>query len=195
VSGTNQTGYVGATLQEPLVVEARDQLGNPASGVRISWSVRTGGGDIAVAEAETDDQGLAEASFRLGGTLGQQAAQAYAFETDALPVQFDATATPAPVSTLTLIAGGGQSGVVGTPLPQEFAIRLNDAFGNLVPGTGVSFVITAGGGTTNVPSAVSDANGIVRFRWTLGPVAGTQTVAAVIFAVQPLMINATARLP
>ena len=193
VSGSNQTGYVGATLLEPLVVRAIDEQGEPAAGVRLSWSVLTGGGDIATATTETNEQGEAEASFRLGNELGPQAAQAFAYETDALPVRFDATATPAPVSTLTLVSGGGQSGTVGTALPQDIVIRLNDAFGNVVPDAGVSFVVTAGGGTTNVPSAVSDNAGLVRFRWTLGPVAGTQSVTAVIFGVTPLVIEATAR--
>ena len=193
VSGTDQTGYVGATLLEPLVVRARNEKGEPVPGVRLSWSVLSGGGDIAAAPTETNDQGEAEASFRLGNVLGSQAAQAFAFETDALPVRFDATATPAPASTLTLLTGDGQSGVAGTALPQEIAIRLNDAFGNVVPGTSVSFVVTSGGGATNVPSAVSDNAGVVRFRWTLGPVAGTQSVSAVIFGVTPLVIEAIAR--
>ena len=193
VSGTNQTGYVGATLLDPLVIRARDEKGEPTPGVRVSWSVLTGGGDIATATTETNDQGEAEASFRLGNVLGPQAAQAFAYETDALPVRFDATATPAPASTLTLVSGGGQSGTVGTVLPQEISIRLNDAFGNIVPGTTVSFVVTSGGGTTSVPSAVSDNAGMVRFRWTLGPDAGTQAVTAVIFGVNPLVIEATAR--
>jgi alpha-tubulin suppressor-like RCC1 family protein len=192
VSGTNQTGYVGANLLEPLVVRARNERGESVPGVRLSWTVLSGGGSVIAIDTETDAQGHAAASFRLGNTLGQQSAQAFAFQSEGLPVRFDATATPAPASTLTLISGGGQTATAGTTLPQEIAIRLNDAFGNVVPGTEVSFTVTAGGGATNVPSAVSDNAGVVKFRWTLGPVAGTQSVAATIFGVTPLIITATA---
>ncbi|HEX9894207.1 MAG TPA: Ig-like domain-containing protein [Gemmatimonadales bacterium] len=190
VSGSGQSGHVGANLPTPLVVRVVDQLGEPVAGVPVTWSVSSGGGTVSAVDPNSNAEGLASANFRLGNFLGPQSAQA--FLGTGFPVTFTATGVPAPAAILTPTAGTGQSGAVGTTLPQEIVIRVNDAFGNVVPGTEVSFTVTAGGGTVSVPSAISDAGGLVRFRWTLGPVAGTQTVSAAIFGVVPLSINATA---
>lgn len=58
------------------------------------------------------------------------------------------------------------------------AVRATDASGNPVSGLDVSFAVT-GGGTIGRTSATTDANGTASVgSWTLGTVAGTQTVVA-----------------
>jgi hypothetical protein len=73
-----------------------------------------------------------------------------------------------PPARLDLIAGEGQEGVVGTELSTPLAVRVTDAHGTPVSGQLVNFVITSGGGSVFAPAAVTDANGEVRNRWTLG---------------------------
>ena len=46
VSGNNQTGPIDSQLNEPLVVELRDKLGNPAAGKRVTFRVRKGNGSL-----------------------------------------------------------------------------------------------------------------------------------------------------
>jgi hypothetical protein len=189
VAGEGQSGYVGATLPNPLVVRAVDNTGESVPGVTVTWSVLSGGGTVTPLQATTDANGMAAASYRLGGELGEQSARAYAGT--AVPVVFDVNATVGPPASLTLVSGGNQSAKVNTTLASDIVIRVKDAYNHLVAGAEVTFVVNTGGGTVTPTTAISDANGIVRCDWTLGPNVGTQTMTAVIFAVQPITIQAT----
>ena len=78
VSGDAQSGPVGAQVSEPLVVRAVDAAGNPVAGVSVAWQVREGGGLIAPAITNTDQQGLARAVWTVGGSPGANTAIAAA---------------------------------------------------------------------------------------------------------------------
>ena len=70
------------------------------------------------------------------------------------------------------------TGTVATATPTVPAVKATDSNGNPVPGLNVSFAVS-GGGTIGRASAVTDASGVASVgSWTLGTVAGTQTVVA-----------------
>lgn len=190
VSGIGQVGLVGGLLDAPLVVRASDQTGAPVSGATITWSVVSGGGTITPPQSVTGPDGLTSASFRLGSALGVQSARATLG--GAPPVTFQATATPAPASALAIVSGNNQSAVVLATLAQDLVVRVTDAFGNTVAGANVIFAATIGGGSVSTPNVPSDATGTARVRWTLGTVAGTQQVTAIIAGVTPVNFTATA---
>jgi alpha-tubulin suppressor-like RCC1 family protein len=52
--------------------------------------------------------------------------------------------------------------------------------GGLVAGAIVKFAVTGGGGTLSVITAITGQNGVAATRWTLGPVAGTNSVTATV---------------
>jgi alpha-tubulin suppressor-like RCC1 family protein len=191
VSGGSQTGFVGALLPDPLVVRAIDQDGQPVSGIVITWSVVTGGGVVTPADGTSDADGLTSTSFRLGSTLGTQSVRALIAGSNSTPITFNATATAAPASMIAIASGDNQTGVVQTQLPADLTVKVTDAFGNAKEGITVFYNILLGNGTLSAATAQSDAAGLARVKWTLGPLASTQRVSAQIPGAVPVIFDAT----
>ena len=70
ISGDGQQGAPGATLAQPLVVEVRDQYGDPLADAAVTFAVTTGGGTLSVETTTTDDNGRAGTTLTLGPKLG-----------------------------------------------------------------------------------------------------------------------------
>lgn len=191
VSGSGQQGAIGATLGQPFIVRVEDQSGQAVPGATVFWDVVSGGGSVSTSQSTSNPQGFAEASLRLGTTLGVNSVSASLGQVD--PVVFIATATAAPASKLIAQAGDGQNAVVATQLGSDLVVKVTDAVDNPKPGVAVVFTVTSGGGTLNVGSVSSDANGLAAVRWTLGNNAGTQTVLAGVSGLTPLTFTATGR--
>ncbi|MES1024409.1 N,N-dimethylformamidase beta subunit family domain-containing protein [Gloeocapsa sp. BRSZ] len=66
VSGDNQSGTVGSTLPNPLVIRVENSAGNPQAGVTVSFTVDSGGGSVSPNIAVTNSSGLASTSLTLG---------------------------------------------------------------------------------------------------------------------------------
>lgn len=80
---------------------------------------------------------------------------------------------------MVVVSGDLQSGTVGTELAQPLVVRVVDDRDRPVKNQLVNFVVTAGGGSVFAGSAITNADGEARERWTLGTVAGdTQRVEA-----------------
>ena len=74
VSGDDQQGTPGAALASPLVVEVRDQYGNPLPGAQVTFAVTGGSGSLdgkfTIVNTTTDDDGRAETILTLGFVEG-----------------------------------------------------------------------------------------------------------------------------
>ena len=81
------------------------------------------------------------------------------------PTENEQPQTPA---SLDIVAGDEQSGVVGTELANPLVVRVEDANGQPVAGQLVNFRVTAGGGSVFAEAGLTNAQGIVQDRWTLG---------------------------
>ncbi|MES2179970.1 MAG: Ig-like domain-containing protein [Gemmatimonadota bacterium] len=92
ISGNNQTGITGQPLAAPLIVEARDALGNPVSGVTIGFAVTAGGGTPATQSVTTISDGRASFTWTLG-SVGTQALRA-CLPSCSAQVTFNALAIP-----------------------------------------------------------------------------------------------------
>ena len=66
VSGDNQAGNPDSRLGNPLVVEVRDEDGDPIEGIRVTFSVTAGGGTLSAETATTNAQGQAQTRLTLG---------------------------------------------------------------------------------------------------------------------------------
>ena len=79
VSGDDQQGTIGESLADPLVVEVRDQYGNPLPGVEVAFAVVQGdgkvGGQFTVERTTSDAGGRAEALLTLGPMQGANAVE------------------------------------------------------------------------------------------------------------------------
>ena len=97
LGGDMQTGAPGATLPNPLVVAAYDFESKPVAGVDVSFTVRTGGGSMSPQTVKTNENGIAQSQWTLGGSSGTQEATAavQVNATEALVAEFRAVAATA----------------------------------------------------------------------------------------------------
>jgi len=98
-------------------------------------------------------------------------------------------------SRLSIVQGNMQQAAAGTLLPTPVVLRVYDTEGNPVSKIPVSFNITSGGGTVDPATVVSDANGEVKAKWTLGPSALSQSVSGSAPGVEPITLQAFGVLP
>ena len=87
VSGDNQAGTPGNRLANALVVEVRDEDGDPIEGTRVTFAVTAGGGRLSETSVITNAQGRAQTSLTLGGERAVNSVQASVADLD--PVTFN----------------------------------------------------------------------------------------------------------
>lgn len=181
-SGDNQSGTVGADLADPIVVQVNDQFGDPFSGATVGFAVAQGGGSVATASATTGNDGRASTAWTLGTGAGGQEVAVTVGGTQLSGV-FAATAAADAPAELTEVSGNNQTGPRNAALQQPVLVKVEDQFGNGVPGVSVMFVVTSGGGTVDPESPDTDENGEASTTWTLGDPEGEQSIEAQISAV------------
>ena len=167
--------FLGAT--STLVPHIRDQNGQPIAAT-VTWSSDN------MAVATVNGSGLLTAVQN--GTATVTATAGSLFDVVAVTVQQVAT-------QLEVASGGDQSATVGQALGEAVAVRAKDAGGAPTAGANLSFVVSAGGGTVGDPTVTTDADGLASTTWTLGTVAGEQTmdVSFVGGSTAPLQVSAT----
>ena len=191
VSGQDQTGAVGSTLPQPLVVQVTDPFGNPIGNVAVAWTV-DGGGSVSETSTTTGQDGTTSVQRTLGGTAGTQHTLATVDGLAGSPVTFTSNATAGSASGVTIVSGDHQTGPVSTELPQDLVVQVRDASGNAVPSVAVAWVIGVGGGTVTPTTSLTDASGSANAAWTLGPSLGANTVSAVVSGIGVVEFSATA---
>src|SRR4030095_11169120 len=193
VKGNQQIGQVGTALADSLVVKVTDQFGNPVSGFSVSWSAH-GGGTVSAATVNTGANGQAAVQRVLGNNSGVQSTEADAAGLNGSPVVFTHTATAGSATTMVKDpVTDGQFGLVGLELTDSIVVIVKDANGNGVSGRTVLWAIATGGGTVNPTTSTTDTDGKAFTRWTLGPIAGTNTVNAA--SLTPTQVTFTAPAP
>jgi YVTN family beta-propeller protein len=91
----------------------------------------------------------------------------------------ESTKSPVPTAMTAVAGDQAPSVVAGTAVPSAPAVKLVDANGAGMAGVVVVFSVTAGGGTVEGGTARTDVNGVAAVtKWTLGPVAGANTLSA-----------------
>lgn len=190
VSGNTQSATVSTTLANQLVVRLLDGSGTPVEGAAIGFTPEAG--SATPTSANTDANGEARASWRLGTVAGQQRLTASA--AGAAGVTFTATGTPDAPSQLSIASGNSQIGNISQPLPLPVVAAVADGFGNPIAGTTVTFSVTSGGGSITA-SAVTDQAGHATATWTLGTTIGTQGAVANVAGIGNAAITATGTQP
>jgi hypothetical protein len=101
---------------------------------------------------------------------------------------------PATAASIEALAGMDQIGPAGQALTDSLAVIIRDTNGRPMPGVTVTWSIVTGDGHITPASSMTGADGIARSRRTLGPNAGTQTVAAHVAALAPVTFSAVAQI-
>lgn len=180
----NFTGQSGQTLQDAIEVgvfaSTGIYTGRPIPNVAVAASTGLNpdvgptvscGGSYVLTGAEGRAQcdlllgGLGTAPFTVSVGVG------YRFW------NMGVTVTPGVPAVVVVVQGDGQTGNQGATLPVDLVAKIQDAFGNKLPGSVAQWEVVKPGSVTlsNVVD-VADANGLVRARATLGALPGTATV-------------------
>jgi hypothetical protein len=189
-AGQGQAAPAGSAVAVAPAVRVADQFGNPVPGVTVFFAVTGGGGSIQNGTVPTDPGGIASPGiWTLGAAAGPNTLTATV--TGLPPVQFTATAVPVPAS-LAIAGGNNQTVPPGSAVPIPPSVIVRDGQGSPIPGVGVSFAVTAGGGSLTGGSATTGANGIATVgSWTLGVAPGLNGLTASVAGLPSVTFTAT----
>lgn len=205
VSGDQQGGVIGTTLQNPLVVQLLNSSGAPVPNRAVTFEVvksdgtlRSGDQQVQQLVVTTDDRGNASTAFTLGTRSGvgnnQVSAAAPGF---AGSVVFSESASVGPPRQVNIVSGNDQRGPVGQPLTLPFIVIVADAGGNPVENVPIDFKILQGGGSLGTVSEVvlnTNSDGKSTAQLTLGQNEGVNNnVVAVGFGGDPATLGGSQR--
>lgn len=185
VSGNNQSGEIGATLAEPLMVQLLDNDDLPVAGRAVTFTVSRSDGRVKALPEEgqeitviSDDQGRASVLFQLGSRTGVGVNEVRATSSGFVgDPTFSATSAGAPPVSITVVHGENQRGVIGQPLASPFEVIVTDRGGNPVSAVQVTFTVDQGGGTLDsgqtVVTKATNSDGRASVLLTLGQQEGT----------------------
>lgn len=87
---------------------------------------------------------------------------------------------PGPPASIEKRGGDEQTATTGTAVATPPSVRITDANGNPIAALGVTFTVASGGGSVTGGTATTDSSGVATVgSWTLGSVAGANTLSAV----------------
>ena len=191
LSPNPQAHWAGATLGLPPSVRVVDAFGNPVPGVPVTFAVTEGGGTLTNATVTSGAQGIATVG---SWTLGAVGANTVVATSGALaPVTFNATGKSLTPASVTLSAGQDQTAGVTMQVPISPAVIVRNATGDALPGIPVTFTPGPNSGNVVFTTVNTNDNGVAtQPGWSLGTVAGPQTLVASASPTASFTFNAVA---
>lgn len=180
--GTPQGATVNAAFAAPLAVQVVDSLGDPVSGVSVSFQAPGSGASatLSTTSAATDLNGLAQITATANAIAGAYSITA-SVDGVGTTARFDLTNIAGAVSSVGASTGTPQSATVNTAFSTALGVIVTDASNNPVPGITVRFTAPNAGASATFPSgatATTDASGLAQVSAGANTVAGTYTVSA-----------------
>ena len=177
-------------------VTVRDAAGVPVPGAIVTLTATGSGNILTQPTAPTGPDGVAIGTLR-SSVAGTKDVVATVNGTVPIAQTAQVFVAVAPASRLEIVAGNNQSTRTGEQVPVSPAVRVTNALGQPVAGFGVTFVVTAGGGTVTGASQTTNADGIARVgSWTLGSgEQNTLEARAGSLSGSPVVFQATATSP
>jgi hypothetical protein len=177
---------VAPSGQLPFRIAAYDSTGAPVAQFYVHWATSSASNVI-------NANGL----FRAGATKG--AVWVYASTPtgvqDSTQVTVGTGLAGVPTA-VTKVAGDAQSATAGTAVAIAPKVLVTDAFADPVAGVAVTFAVASGGGSITGASATTDASGFASVgSWTLGSIAGVNTLTATVTGLTPVTFTATGTAP
>ena len=188
ISGAKQSGLVGTTLPNPLVVRAKDAAGNLEVGVPITFSDPYGG-TYAPNPGITGTNGETSVIYTLPTVA--KATITVSATNGSVKDNLNETSTAAPASQCIIIQGNNQSAHKKNKLPKTLIVQIADQYGNGISGQTVNFSDNGAGGSFSNPSPVTGTTGEVTVTYTTGPNLGTVTITATCGALNPCTFTET----
>ncbi len=192
--GDGQRAAAGLWLIEPVGVRVLDAGGAPVSGFTVRFEPGAGDGKVEPVEAQTDSAGVASARWTLGPEPGPQTLAVSAEGLAVVEIAATALLPDEAVDSFEVHAGRDQWAWSGRVLAAPIVVRALDEGGRPMRAATVRFEPDAGGRAAP-ETAISDSSGVSSTTWTLGAVAGPQTLAVSTGGDARVEVIATARDP
>lgn len=186
--GTPQGTPVNTEFPEPLVVRVVDQVGDPISGVEVSFTAPDSGASatLSAPTATTDANGEASITATANTVAGSYTVAASVVGV-ALPASFNLTNEAGPAAAIEIAGGGEQSAVINTPFASPLVVSVTDDFGNPVANEDVDFAVPAAGASASLSGILTtDDSGMASVVATANAVTGSYLVAASVAGVAPV---------
>jgi len=174
LSGDGQRAPAGRRVSQPVTVQVVSRSGRPIPGVPVRFALEEGAGRTEPQADSSDAQGIARASWTLGGFPGRQTLSVIA-EGIPTPTVVTAEAEPVAANTRITVVSESLQGPAGETLADPAMVRVTDSSGVALVDVPVAW--SAGDdGSVLAAESRTDSLGEARARWTLGPKSGTQHV-------------------
>lgn len=199
VQGDNQYAKPGYSLKNNIKVQIKDQDGKPYEAALVTFSVTEG---KIKSNIETDEDGFAENSWKLGTATENQALTISAYKKDGIthlagsPLKLNAYFVDA--KYIQIISGNNQTGHTDEELANEIKVLVTDNNKEPFENADVSFYDSEG---NLIISDKTDSNGFASTLWKMSSTPGIQTATAKCYDKKakllsgaPLTFTATAEL-
>ena len=192
LSATTQSTPIGALVTSVPSVIVRDAVGNPASGIPVTFALTSGGGQITGGTQTTNAQGIATlGSWRVGPNPGPNTVTANS--SGLTPVTFTANGTAGAPVLIEKSLGDNQTGQVNRAVAIAPQVRVVDAAGNGVGGVPVTFAVASGDGSVVIGNVTTGVDGKATVgAWILGSTPGPNSLTASANGLTPVTFTATA---
>jgi hypothetical protein len=189
ISGSKQTGTVGTTLPLPIVVKAKDAVGNSVVGALIMFSDGGVGGVFSSPNpVATGSNGEASITYTLPLTARTITITA---SNGTVTDKITESAVSGPPALINIIQGNDQTAHINNKLPKALIVSVTDQYGNGLPGLTVNFTDNGAGGTFSNTAPVTGTTGRVSVTYTTSSVEGTVTIDASYGTLSPAVFTET----
>ncbi len=186
--GTPQSTPINTAFSSPLQATVTDSVGNPLSGVTVTFTAPTSGASatLTTSTAVTNASGVASTTATANGTTGSYSVTA-SVSGVSTPATFSLTNSGSPTVFITATSGTPQTAALNTAFTNPLVVTVKDASNNPISGITVTFTAPASGaggsfaGTGTTATAVTSNSGIATSPvFTANGAAGSYNVAATV---------------
>jgi len=172
LSGDAQRAPAGHRVTQPVSVQVVSRSGRPVPGIPVRFVLQENEGRAEPQADSSDAQGVARASWILGGSPGRQTLSVMA-DGVATPTVVTAEAEPVAANTRLTVVSEELRGTVSSTLAEPVTVRVTDTSGVALADVPVAWS-AADDGSIVAAESRTDSLGETRSRWTLGPRSGEQ---------------------
>jgi Big-like domain-containing protein len=172
LSGDAQRAPAGRRVPQAVSVQVVSRSGRPVPGVPVRFVLEQNEGRAEPQADSSDAQGVARASWTLGGSPGRQTLSVMA-DGVATPTVVTAEAEPVAANTRITVVSEDLEGPAGATMAELVAVRVTDSSGVALADVPVAWS-AADEGSILAAESRTDSLGETRARWSLGPRSGVQ---------------------
>src|SRR6185312_4118828 len=151
LSGDGQRAPAGRRVAQPITVQVVSRSGRPIPGVPVRFALEEGAGRAEPQADSSDAQGIARASWTLGGFPGRQSLSVSA-EGVASPTVVTAEAEPVAANTRVTLVSEHLQGPAGAALADPVTVRVTDTSGVAMVDVSVGWSVADGGSIVGAES-------------------------------------------